>query len=231
MFDPYGLGWPGFKKGEAVMSLRSGLLVALLAVSGAVSALPASAQSLPRPAEFYFDEDASAAHAVVATQQTGDAAVQYLLNAIQRDPRAKEETAHLAHLAMSGGRPELGHELYGRALAQLDSSDRLYRPVMWNYGWDLYRMGEYAEALDRWQTLLVSRNVTAQWMPQTFALVLWSLDRKDEAVQWYAAAVRSEPQLWGSTDKFETLLPDWKPAEHATLAEVQAAWALDPPVW
>ena len=63
------------------------------------------------------------------------------------------------------------------------------------------------------------------------ALSLWSLGRKEEAVQWYAAAVRSEPQLWNTTAQFARLLPDWRDAERAVLTEVQAAWAADPPSW
>lgn len=208
------------------MQIRCFLLAVALAACGA-----ASAQSLPRPAEFYFDEDASATRAVIAVSATGDTAVEQLLKAIDRNPRATAETAQLAHIAMTGGRPELGRELYTRALRLLGTSDGLYRPVMWNYGWDLYRTGDHAGALDSWRTLLLSRNITAQWMPQTLALVLWTLDRQDEAVQWYAAAVRTEPRLWRSSDAFESLLPTWTAEERATLAEVQAAWAENPPSW
>ncbi|MEG3192876.1 tetratricopeptide repeat protein [Lysobacter sp. D1-1-M9] len=208
------------------MQIRCFLLAVALAACGT-----ASAQSLPRPAEFYFDEDASATRAVVAVSATGDAAVEQLLKAIERDPRAAAETAQLAHIAMAGGRPELGRELYARALRLLGTSDGLYRPVMWNYGWDLYRTGDHAAALDSWRTLLLSRNVTAQWMPQTLALVLWTLDRQDEAVQWYAAAVRTEPRQWRSSEAFASLLPTWTAEERATLAEVQAAWAENPPSW
>jgi hypothetical protein len=63
------------------------------------------------------------------------------------------------------------------------------------------------------------------------ALALWSAGRKDEAVQWYGAAIRTEPQLWRDPANFTRLLPDWRDSEHATLAEVQAAWAANPPQW
>ena len=33
-------------------------------------------------------------------------------------------------------------------------------------------------------------------MPPTLALGLWSSDRKGEAVEWFAAAVRTEPTQW-----------------------------------
>lgn len=208
------------------MFTRSLLATALLAVTGVVSA-----QSMPKPAEFYFDEDANTQRPVQAVRETGEAAMAKLAKVVERNPRAKGEAAQLAHMAMEAGRPELGRQLYGRALAAIDRSDALWRSVVWNYGWDLYRAGDTEGAFTQWRTLMESRAVTASWMPPTLALALWSLDRKDEAVQWYAAAVRTEPQLWNTTANFARLLPEWSDSERATLAEVQAAWAQNPPTW
>jgi tetratricopeptide (TPR) repeat protein len=203
----------------------------LLAVALAMAAGTASAQSLPRPAEFYFDAEPNTTRPVVAVKDTGDAAVQQLLRAVERDPRAKAEYAHLAHLAMEGGRLDLGKELYGRALGRVNSTDALWRPILWNYGWDLYRSGDAAGALAQWQQLVSARRGNASWVPPTLALALWTADRKDEAVRWYAAAVRTEPQLWTDPANFPRLLPDWRDGERATLAEVHAAWAANPPKW
>ncbi|MET0290360.1 MAG: tetratricopeptide repeat protein, partial [Pseudoxanthomonas sp.] len=63
------------------------------------------------------------------------------------------------------------------------------------------------------------------------SVVLWQLDRKDEAVKWYAAAVRTEPGQWSTTADYAHLLPGWTDAERATLAQVQAAWEAAPPAW
>lgn len=208
------------------MLVRSLVAAALLAATSAVSA-----QSLPRPAEFYFDADANTLKPVVAVRETGDAAMEKLARAVERNPRAKAEAAQLAHLAMEAGRLDLGRQLYGRALTTIDRSDGLWRAVVWNYGWDLYRAGDVEGAFAQWRALVESRSVTAAWMPPTLALSLWSIGRKDEAVQWYAAAVRSEPQLWNSTAQFARLLPEWRDAERAVLTEVQAAWASNPPSW
>ncbi|MFD0739762.1 tetratricopeptide repeat protein [Lysobacter koreensis] len=199
-------------------------LAAALAASGA-HAQAAASTALPKPAEFYFDADANATKPVVAVRETGEAAMAKLLKLIERKPHASAERAQLAHLAMEAGRVELGRELYARALQRLDTSDAAWRAVMWNYGWDLYRAGDDAAALEQWRTLMTARSVTAAWMPPTFALALWSLGRRDEAVQWYAAAVRTEPDQWAGTQRYAQLLPAWLPAERATLAEVQAAWA------
>ncbi|MBU8977062.1 MULTISPECIES: tetratricopeptide repeat protein [unclassified Lysobacter] len=208
------------------MFSRTLFATALLAVTGA-----ASAQSLPRPAEFYFDADANTLKPVVAVRETGDVAAQKLAKAIERNPHAKAEVAQLAHLAMAAGRIDLGKQLYARALSAIDRSDSLWRAVVWNYGWDLYRTGDFEGAFAQWRALVESRSVTASWMPPTLALSLWSMGRKDEAVQWYAAAVRSEPQQWNTTAQFARLLPDWSDADRTLLSEVQAAWAANPPRW
>ena len=208
------------------MSMRTLFLL----VAGLTTAGSASAQALPRPAEFYFDAEPNTTRPIVAIRETGDAAVQKLLKAIERNPRAKEEHAQLAHLAMESGRADLGKDLYARTLSRVSDTDALWRPVVWNYGWDLYRSGDAAGALAQWQQLLARRS-DGSWVPPTLALALWRNDRKDEAVQWYAAAVRTEPQLWRDPANFPRLLPDWRDAERATLAEVQAAWAANPPAW
>ncbi len=202
-------------------------LAACLLVAGA-----ASAQTRLVPSsEFYFTDETRTTRPVVAIQGEGDALTESLLKAIGRNPRAKAETAQLAHLAMTGGRPQLGVELYDRILREISTTDVLYRPVQWNYGWDQLRIGNVEGALASWETLMKSRSVTADWMPPTLALALWQAGRKDEAVEWYAAAVRTHPDQWRYGDRFDELLPDWQPAEREALAQVYEAWQAAPPVW
>ncbi|MGH8080655.1 MAG: tetratricopeptide repeat protein, partial [Lysobacter sp.] len=49
--------------------------------------------------------------------------------------------------------------------------------------------------------------------------------------QWYAAAVRSEPDQWRDASRYAQLLPEWRASDRAALAEVQKAWAANPPNW
>ena len=222
----------GLHKGEPRMHFRHLILAVALATAGTAHAQTATSNlALPRPAEFYFDADAQATKPVIAVRETGDAAVAKLLKMIDRNPRAKAEHAQLAHLAMTGGRTDLGRELYGRALVRITPSDALWRAVMWNYGWDLYRADDATGALEQWRTLMTARGATPSWLPPTLAMVLWTLGRKDEAVSWYAAAVRTEPGQFRDTSRHAQVLPDWTEGERATLAEVQAAWARNPPSW
>ncbi len=57
------------------------------------------------------------------------------------------------------------------------------------------------------------------------------MGQKQEAVQWYAAAVRTEPTQWSTTANYGQLLPQWREDERVSLAEVQQAWAAAPPAW
>ncbi|HZH42564.1 MAG TPA: tetratricopeptide repeat protein [Lysobacter sp.] len=206
--------------------LRPLLLAALLLAPSF-----ASAQSLPRPAEFYFDPDAGAHRSIEVVRERGDAAVQRLLKTIERKPDdAAAERIQLAHLAMTEGRTELGRRLYAEAHARIDRSHAFWRALVWRHGWDLYRAGDAQGALEQWRVLAQGR-IHGAWMPPTFALALWTLGRRDEALQWYAAAVRTEPERWSTPAGFAELLPDWREEERARLAEVQQAWAANPPAW
>ncbi|WP_407908367.1 tetratricopeptide repeat protein [Lysobacter claricitrinus] len=214
------------------MNRRSLLPAALLAVALGAGSSAAMAQSveLPRQSEFYFDADAATVRPVLELKERTPAAVDRLTRTVERRPEAVLETAQLAHYAMQGGQNDVGGNLYSRALARIDLTNGLWKPVKWNYGWDLYRAGDAEGALQQWSEI-GSRGVTASWMPTTYALALWKLGRKDEAVRWYAAAVRTEPTQWSTSAQYAELLPQWRDDERATLAEVQAAWAANPPKW
>ena len=200
-----------------------------LAVLLATYGLAAQAQALSKPKEFYFDKDDSARPIVVVPGE-GEALTETLMKMRERGRKPVEATAQLAHLAIQQNRPELANQLYGEAMQSSPASNSLGRSVRWNYAWDLYRVGETKLALELWAELADAFG-SHTWLPPTLALGLWSEDRKAEAVQWYAAAVRTEPDLWGNPANFPALLPDWREQDRARLAEVFAAWQANPPAW
>lgn len=208
------------------MSFRTVVAAALLAASSFASAQTAG---LPRQVEFYFDEDAGTLRPVLELKDRTPQTIERLTRTIARRPDAVLETAQLAHYAMQGGQAA-GRDLYQRALSSIDSSSALWKPIRWNYGWDLYRSGDAAGALAQWAAI-ANHGETASWMPPTLALALWKTGQRDEAVRWYAAAVRTEPTQWSTTARYAQLLPQWRDDERATLAEVQSAWAANPPTW
>ncbi len=202
----------------------------LLAIVLASAVFSAQAQTVPKPKEFYFDEDRAAAPVVAVTGVEGAALVDQLVKARERGRKMVEATAQLAHIALNDGRADLGRQLYQQALGSTQSGGNLWRAISWNYGWDLYRLGEHEAALQQW-TPLVSAVRGPSWVPPTLALALWKQGRKEEAVQWYGAAVRTEPLLWTDARNYATLLPGWRQEDRDTLAEVLGAWQANPPVW
>jgi tetratricopeptide (TPR) repeat protein len=188
------------------------------------------AQEIPGPKEFYFEADVHVTRPLELYPGSDDETVDRLLKVRERGRRdAALATAQLARIAYAGGRSELGASLYAEAKQRPDSA-RQRDALHWNHGWDLYRGGDVAGALEQWRIAGADRLKGPAWLPPTLALGLWQLGRREEAVRWYAAAVRTEPQLWHSPD-LVSLLPDWTDADRAVLAEVAAAWQADPPAW
>lgn len=191
----------------------------------------AQAQALPKPKEFYFDEDKSTTRAIVAVAGDGDAVVDRLAQIVQRDSRAVDAKAQLATIAFNGGRRELGEQLYQSVLGSLSNNSQQYRTVAWNYAWDLLHAGDAEKALEQWSGLAGGRPAAPEWLPPTLALGLWQAGHKDEALQWYGAAMRTWPDRWNNAGNFASLLPDWKEQDRTTLASVLAAWQANPPAW
>lgn len=210
------------------MSVAGKILVSVLLVSGTAPVW--AAPVVPAPQEFYFDSDAAAAPMVVV-QTEGDALVAQLLKQRERGRRTVEATVQLASVAIAQGRTELGEQLYREALKDAPVQGSLGRGVRWNYGWDLLRQGKAEAALEQWQAAAGGSLSKPAWLPPTYALALWRAGQKQEAVQWYAAAVRTEPAQWSDSSRYAQLLPLWRDDERASLAEVQQAWAAAPPAW
>ncbi|WP_313342353.1 tetratricopeptide repeat protein [Stenotrophomonas sp.] len=201
-----------------------------LVLAAGVTVFGAAAQSLPVLQEFYFDDDVAAVAPVVVPADSADV-VDQLMKQRERGRKALEATVQLASVAYAQGRPELGRELYADAEKTAPASSAQGRMVRWNHGWDLFRQGDAEAALAQWHSAQSGMRGNPSWVPPTFALALWQLGRKDEAVKWYAAAVRTEPQRWSSSAGFAQQLPTWRDTERASLADVQQAWAAQPPAW
>lgn len=188
------------------------------------------AQDIPWPKEFYFEADADVTRPVGLYPGNDDDTVARLLKTRERGRRdAVQATAQLGHIAYASGRADTGAALYLEASQRADGG-RLRDAIHWNHGWDKYRAGDVAGALEQWRMAGAERLKGPSWLPPTLALGLWQLDRREEAVRWYAAAVRTEPTLWQSPD-LDAVLPDWSPEDRAILGEVAAAWRANPPGW
>ncbi len=196
----------------------------------AALALSANAQTSVKPKEFYFDADATTSRKIVVVQGEGEKLAADLVKMRERGRKSVEASAQLAHVALGDGRAALGKSLYEEAVSATTLSSATGRAIRWNYAWDLYLNGDFAQAFGLWNELAGGFGQPV-WLPSTMALSLWSLDRKAEAVQWYAAAVRTEPGLWGDPANYATLVPDWREQDRRRLGEVFAAWQAAPPAW
>lgn len=208
------------------MKLRA---IACLALLLSCAPLAVQAQALPTLKEFYFDDDA-AGRPIQVVDGEGEEAMQRLMRIMERGQRnADLATAQLARLAIAHGRTETGMSLYRQALEATAARSSQRQAIQWNYGWDLMRQGDAEAALRQWVELMEGRLNAPAWLPPTLALALWRTGRRAEAVAWFAAAVRTYPDRWPYPANLPSLLPDWRQDERATLAEVQAAWAENPP--
>src|SRR5690606_17825681 len=150
MFMTCGVSW----RGESAMHRILACACALLAW------LPfaLAAQSLPKPAEFYFDEDEAVARAITVVEGRDEQAISQLIRLMERGGRnAERAAAQLAHLSMDTGRIDNGKALYARALQQAATNSAVALSIAWNQGWDLYRIGETEAALQQWIGAFSSR--------------------------------------------------------------------------
>ena len=215
--------------GIAVMGVTKRMVAGALLLAGLFVA-NVQAQSLLKINEFYFDDDVAAKPFHVVPPEQADV-VDQLMKLRERGRKGVEATAQLASIAYRDGRAELGGKLYDEAMGAVADTSVQARSLRWNHGWDLYRRGDAQDALNLWSKAAESTRGNPSWLPPTLALVLWKLERKDEAVAWYAAAVRTEPGQWSDTAAYAQLLPTWNDAERTQLAQVQQAWAANPPAW
>jgi tetratricopeptide (TPR) repeat protein len=194
--------------------------------------LPSPAQDLPRIAEFYFDEDVSVTRPIIAIEGDDEATIAQLVKQMERGGRnADRAIAQLAHIAMATGRVDTGRALYARA-AEAAPNSAVRHSIAWNHGWDLYHAGDIEGAIAQWVLAFGNRGtVRPAWVPPTLALALWKLGRNEEAVNWYAAAVRTYPDRWSDPSALPALLPDWTDDDRTVLAEVLEAWRDAPPSW
>ncbi|HYM87445.1 MAG TPA: tetratricopeptide repeat protein, partial [Pseudoxanthomonas sp.] len=110
----------------------------------------AQAQTVTKPKEFYFDADASTVRRIVVVEGEGEALAADLVKARERGRRQMEATAQLGHVALSDNRVELGKSLYEQAVAGTAVNSSVGRSIRWNYAWDLYHNGDFAQAFGLW---------------------------------------------------------------------------------
>jgi hypothetical protein len=62
------------------------------------------------------------------------------------------------------------------------------------------------------------------WAPTTYAIGLWAAGEKDKAVEFYKAAVRSNPRRYGTASGLAETTRGWDPDQRQTIEAVYTAW-------
>lgn len=214
--------------------MKSIVFVALLTAAGATPAQDSgfvAAPALPiatTPAPSYPHED-PAAMAQVTRESRDPRANQRVLAkldaAIERDPSHVGLRASRAHHYAMLGQGDLSEADYARAMMLARDNPVLKRHVSWSWGWARLALDDPREALVHWRDAERLHGGLPHWVPYTYALALWQLDRRDLAVAYYDAAARSFPLKWGNRAGVRKSTALWRTRERELLDEVYVEWA------
>lgn len=143
--------------------------------------------------------------------------------ALRANPRDANALLHRAYLHYAGGHAQEGNRDFERALALAGPGTEAHRRTLWSWGWSLFQAGDPAQALEKWNASAAQAPRPPSWFPYTVALAHWKLDQRDDALAWFDAAVRSDPQ-WGDAQGRAERSSRWREAEKVVFAELVAAW-------
>ena len=198
--------------------LLAGVLTVAAPLLPAQSDLPT-----PTPAEGYGADDPFAV-APKRIDPTDNTARQGLEQILQYDPENVKARIQNAELMIARGQRQRGLEEYGYALRLAEGNPEKLRMVHWNYGWALHRSGEAYGAISQWMKAEALHGGNPIWAPTTYAIGLWAADEKAKAIEFYKAAVRSNPRRWGTASGLAESTRSWDPDQRQTIEAVYAAW-------
>jgi tetratricopeptide (TPR) repeat protein len=203
--------------------MRVALWSGLAALLFSCAAAAADTTPLPPPAARYVDEDPAATAIVLVNPSRSD--VMQRLDQLVREPKnAWKARAQRGFLyGIRGEREKLDRD-YSAAAEKLPDDPYAPRILAWQHGWALFEAGDYAAALARWQEAERAHGGHPSWVPYTFAVALWRMDRREEALAYYAAAVRSAPERWGSKAGLASITTKWHKPELEAAEALLEAW-------
>lgn len=200
--------------------LRFALL--LLALCGLI-APDARAQDLPPVDVDYIDDD-SAAQRVEPIDVNSGVATDALQAALRREPRnylLKLQNAQL--LAERGLRSKLSRELsQAQRVTEEGSVER--RRVHYNAGWLLFGLGDFEGAESEWVKAYRDHGGRPSWVPEHFAMLLWSRGHREMALDYFGRALSAQPQRWGSEEARAAALEGLPPNARFALESLYDTW-------
>lgn len=183
---------------------------------------------LPRPesAVVYRDRDPAALY--YAAPPGRNAQFRRNLNAhIRANPRNAAALIQRAFLHHASGDIEEGDRDFIRVIEITADDPLLRRRALWSLGWSAFNRDEPRQAMAFWQQAADTYDGRPGWLPYSMAVAAWTAGDEALALDWYDAAVRSDPQ-WRQAEGVESRTLRWKPREREVVQWVFKAWSMRP---
>lgn len=212
---------------------RNAWLLGVLATLALAAAHAQDAAPLPvgaPAASAYVDPD-EAAQAVQYVEKADPRDRNKVLNelsrALKKDPKHVGMLCARGYIHAQGGNGDAAELDFAMAASYAAGRADVMRHVYWSWGWARLALGAPREALAHWQNAARLHGGAPFWLPYTNAIGLWRMDQRELALAWFAAAVRSKPEL-ATREGVDALATSWQDDERRTLEEVFDAYAARP---
>jgi len=196
--------------------------LAVFALLG-LAALDVRAQDLPPVDADYVDED-PAAQRVEPIDGSSAQVTDALQTALRREPRnylLKLQNAQL--LAERGLRSKLSRELsLAQRVTEEGSVER--RRVHYNAGWLLFGLGDFEGAESEWVNAYREHGGRPSWVPEHFAMLLWSRGHREMALDYFGRALSAQPRRWASEEARAAALEGLPPNARFALQSLYDTW-------
>jgi tetratricopeptide (TPR) repeat protein len=211
----------GFQPYRPCTTVAAAALLALLALCGNLHAQDAAEYQPPADA---YTQDDPAARFTVKVDPGNQRARETLEQILEYDGRNVMARVQHGHMLVDRGMRQraLAEFEYAIRVADADSVD--LRVARWNFGWALLRTGDPRAAMAQWRLVESAHGGRPAWLPAQFAAALWIAGDREYAVDYYAAAVRSNPSRWGERGGMESVTSEWEPNERLAIEAVYGAW-------
>jgi tetratricopeptide (TPR) repeat protein len=205
-----------------------GMLTALMTV---LSASPSSDTGggepieVPPPAQAYFDPDSSA-RMPIAVDLFDARAIRELNRRIAREPKQLGLYTARGHAYGFAGNRAAMEKDFEQAFALAGSDRAALRHVSWSQGWAYFGLGDARAALASFTSATQLHGGAPFWVPYTYAVALWRLDRRQEALRYWDAAARSAPERWGNAKVVQRWTRRWPAGNQAEVVALFEAWKI-----
>ena len=154
----------------------------------------------------------------------GRAQFRHALNiALSRNPKDPVLLSHRAYLFQEGGDLALAVRDFDKAIEYAVPGSAVERNVYWALGWANYDQGDYEGAFDNWLHAIKEHGGKPYWEAYTLALLYWTAGKQEMALDWYAAAVASDPQ-WNNEKGFKEKTRYWRPLQRERMQQLFGTW-------